>query len=356
MHQADAEKPETLHDRETPATRGGQFPRPRTPGTPLQEGPLPWEWFDFDQPPQPLSPRGNLDKIPPVQEGGAQRVWRTVLDGHAVPLKILRSHHLAPGQKAPRPVLMLVHGMGLTIASFRGVARHLLQTHDLLLPDYSGFSLRDGAAQDLTLKGFVRSLWRIADLLGIERLSLGGNSLGGGICLMAAIEAPQRVTRMVLSNPACFPQKLPTMYRIARVPLLGEFFMRITAPEKFVGGVEFIGYVQKERFDRELRRRYEHSLAVLANRFRLMRIMRQLPAGERDLTAALHVRRLGELHMPVLITWGEQDPLLTPGAGERLARAVPGSLYEPQADLAHMPHEEAPERVGRRWAAFLNES
>jgi pimeloyl-ACP methyl ester carboxylesterase len=250
---------------------------------------------------------------------------------------------------------MLLHGMGLTIASFRGVAPFLLETHDLILPDYSGFSLRQ-SGDGLGMKGVVRSLWRIADVLGIRRMSLGGNSLGGGLCLMAALEEPDRVDRLVLSNPACFPQTLPRMYRLARVPLLGELFMTITAAEKFVGGVEYIGYVDKGRFPRELKQRYERSLGVRANRYRLMNIMRQLPGHARDTPAAPHIRRLAEIRVPVLVTWGQQDPLLTPDAGTRLAAALPRGVYEPHADMAHMPHEEAPERVGRRWAAFLNEA
>jgi len=82
--------------------------------------------------------------------------------------------------------------------------------------------------------------------------------------------------------------------------------------------------------------------------------MRRLPAGPRDMTVALHVPRLGEIQQPVLISWGLEDPLLVEGAGERLARALPNATYETYPHLAHMPHEEAPELVGPRWASFLN--
>ena len=68
---------------------------------------------------------------------------------------------------------------------------------------------------------------------------------------------------------------------------------------------------------------------------------------------AVHVPRLKEIQSPVLVCWGEQDPLLQAGAGERLARDLPRCTYRPYPDLAHMPHEEAPERVGPEWAAFL---
>lgn len=319
----------------------------RPAGLPLP--PLPWHWFDFESPPRTI-PR----TLPTLDEHGYQQVYQIHLDGRPVPFKFLRKPAATPG--GARPTLLLVHGMGLTIASFRDIARHLLPTHDLLLPDYSSFSLAQTATEDSAgaSKVFAYSLWRIADAVGIERLDLGGNSLGGGLCLLATLLFPQRVHRLVLANPACFPQDLPRMYRIARVPLVGEVMMSITRAEKLIGGVEYIGYADKSRFTPELRRRYIRLMSDPQNRFRLMRIIRHLPHGPRDMSLAAHVPRLREIRHPVLISWGLQDPLLVEGAGERLARELPNATYEAYPDLAHMPHEEAPDRVGPRWASFLN--
>ena len=130
--------------------------------------------------------------------------------------------------------------MGLTIASFRGVAGHLFETHDLVLPDYSGFSSERFTAPP-SIKSFAALVWKIADAIGVDRISLAGNSLGGGLCLSAASHFPERVSAVLLSNPACFPQALPRMYELVRFPLLGEFFMSISPAEKFIGGVERIG-------------------------------------------------------------------------------------------------------------------
>jgi pimeloyl-ACP methyl ester carboxylesterase len=314
--------------------------------------PLPWRWFEFREPAVDARREVVAACAGEPLEKAAQRVWRVLVDGQDIPFKYLRK---PPDGGAARPVLLMLHGMGLTIASFHGVAGYLLETHDLILPDYSGFS-----RQALPLPGhasmqeFAALVWRVADAAGVEKLSLAGSSLGGGLCITAALLAPQRVERMVLSNPACFPQSLPKMYRLAKIPLVGELLMAITPAEKFIGGLEYIGYVDKNRFDPVLRAHYVSSLASARTRFRLMQIIRQLPANECDLTSARHLQRLKELNIPVLITWGVQDKLLVPGAGRRLADALPSAEYWEHEDLAHMPHEEAPERLGPRWAAFLN--
>jgi pimeloyl-ACP methyl ester carboxylesterase len=245
--------------------------------------------------------------------------------------------------------------MGLTIASFRGIAPYLLATHDLLLPDYSGFSQDNAPLPDhASFKNFALSVWHLADTLQIPRLSLVGSSLGGGLALMAALLAPHRVDRIILSNPACFPQKLPGTYRLARIPILGEFLILLTPADKLVGGVEYVAYVDKTRFDPALRHIYVTNYSTRRNRLRLMQLIRNLPADVNDLTAAAHLPHLSTLHVPILLSWGQQDRLLVENAGTRLANTLPNVTFDPYPNLSHLPHEESPETLGPRWSQFLN--
>jgi pimeloyl-ACP methyl ester carboxylesterase len=316
---------------------------------------LPWEWFDFLEAARP--PGQGL--VVTVDEGGAARVWRVTIDGRIVPFRLLRRRPLG----SPRPLLVMLHGMGLTAATFRGVAGYLFETHDLALIDYStlttGLSAGSAMAADgwphdgVALRVMAQAVWAVADAAGVEQFDLAGNSLGGALCLVAALQHPERIRRMVLANPACYPQRLPLMYRLARIPLAGEILMATRRAEALIGGIERIGYVDKSRFDPELRQRYLRCMGARRNRFRLMEMIRHLPHGARDMTVAAHVPRLKEIRQRVLLSWGEQDPLLTPGAGPRLAGDLPNCIYRPYPDLAHMPHEEAPERVGPEWAEFL---
>ncbi|HVX86203.1 MAG TPA: alpha/beta hydrolase [Phycisphaerae bacterium] len=320
---------------------------------------LPWDWFDFAQPSRAL-PDGGFSAVPTIDQGGADIVFTIAPARRTLLFKILRRSAAAP--QIQRPLLVLLHGMGLTTSSFRGIAPWLLASHDLLLIDYSGLACapaglspsHSGWSGALSARHIIAGIFHVLDALRIPRADFAGNSLGGGMCLVAALEAPQRVGRIVLSNPACYPQTLPRTYRWARVPLLGPLLMATTRPEKLIGGVEYIGYVDKSRFAPDLRSRYLRNMSHRANRFRLMQMIRALPGHERDLAAAPHVPRLREIRSPVLISWGEQDPLLVQGAGERLAADLPCSTYRPYPDLAHMPHEEAPERLGPEWSAFLN--
>jgi pimeloyl-ACP methyl ester carboxylesterase len=159
--------------------------------------PLPWEWFDFIGKPRPFTVKIASSGIhAPLQ------TWTLPVDRRPVPFKLFRQGH-------GRPLLILLHGMGLTIASFRGVSGYLFQSHDLALIDYSSLS---GSPEEnawpsggVGIKVMTDAVWRVADALGSPNFSLAGNSLGGGMCLIAALQRPgdPRLKKILLSNPAC---------------------------------------------------------------------------------------------------------------------------------------------------------
>src|SRR5262245_62135981 len=118
--------------------------------------PLPWRWFEFREQPRAISfPLGG-------GRGGGDpdAVYAVKMDGFPVHFKFLRK---PPANGQPRPVLMLYHGMGLTVATFRGVAPYLFATHDLILPDYSGLSQEEvPLPDDASMKRFALAAWQIA--------------------------------------------------------------------------------------------------------------------------------------------------------------------------------------------------
>ncbi len=263
-----------------------------------------------------------------------------------MPLKILRC------SSRPKPVLLLLHGLGLHPASFRGICGHLLAVCDVIVADYTGFTFA-GSWPDggMSLRVLTHAIMRIADTLGLEKINIGGSSLGGGLSLMAAVDFPQRIDRIVLLNPAIFPQTLPSFYRLVRVPVLGPLIMRLTAPENLVWGVTTIGYVDPSKADPELLAIYQENMRPAANRRRLLDLIRHLP--ERDAEVRHYLDHTGRLPQQVLVIWGEQDKLLAAGTGERLRQSLPHVEFHSFPDLSHLPHEEAPDRIGVIVARFV---
>ncbi len=305
---------------------------------------LPMELFELT-PPRPAE---EFDARRPPQETNHHTY---VIRDHkmAVPFKFLRA---AGDGAAKRPRLLLLHGMGLHIASFRGLARWLLPERDLILVDYTCFGIADGWPRGgVAIEELVRLCMRVPTALGIAQLDIGGASLGGGMALMAALDFPTLVRRVVLWNPAIFPQALPPLYRVVRIPVLGELVMSLMPARRLVDGIRYGGYANPQRADPELLAIYGQTMGRRRNRLRLLDIIRRLPT--RSPAIDRYLQRARQLFQPVLLIWGEQERLLPADAGERLRRLLPRVEYRGFADLCHLSGEEAPDRIGPVVVEFL---
>ena len=100
---------------------------------------------------------------------------------------------------APASIL-LIHGWLTSREVWRGVADQLAAKHGVLLPDLRGFGASGGEASS-DLGDSVRDLLALLDALELERVHVGGHSMGGAIAQRLAVEAPTRVASLTLVAP-----------------------------------------------------------------------------------------------------------------------------------------------------------
>lgn len=273
-------------------------------------------------------------------------------DGRDIAFKVLRSSNRGRGHAGALPPLLLLHGMGLHIASFRGLAEYLIDSMDLILPDYNGFAHDQGwPAGGIPVPSMARIAVRLVEALGLPSVNIGGSSLGGGISLLAATMKPLLFNRIVVLNPAIFPQPLPRFYRLVDFPIIGELVMGMTPADQMVRGVVNIGYASPATADPELLQIYGDTMASRSNRMKLMDTIRHLP--RRDADVGRYLAQVSKFAQPTLVIWGELDRLLAADAGRRLAELLPNRRYAGLPELSHLPHEESPQRVARLVLDFL---
>lgn len=271
------------------------------------------------------------------------------VDGREVRFRLVRKD-----PQRNRSVVIMLHGMGITAASFAGIAPYLFETHDLLIVDYNSFYSPAGwPPGGISLAQLARAVWFIPDRVAVGRVSILGSSLGGGLAMLMAEQRPRSVEKLVLINAACYPQKLPLMYRLIRIPILGEMIMLNTPAKKLVNGVAWLGYTDPEKMPARIRESYERNMSSRRNRFKLMDVMRALPGHPWELQE--QVAKFCQMPHRTLVVWGSQEKLLPADTAARLCMEMPCAELAEFPDLAHLPHEEAPERVGAAVAAFLND-
>ena len=200
------------------------------------------------------------------------------LHGHRV------VYRLGGDLESDRPVLLLVHGMAGSSATWRDVLPKLHSRFTVVAPDLPGHGESDKPLQDYSLGAHANSLRDLMVALGIDRATVIGQSLGGGVAMQLAYQYPGHCERLVLVSSGGLGGEVSWMLRALTLPGV-EYLM----PVLFPSFVRDAGNAVSRRLGR-LGVRWPHieqewrayaSLADPANRPSFVRTLREWssPAG-----------------------------------------------------------------------------
>ena len=252
----------------------------------------------------------------------------------------------------PLPIV-LVHGTAASLHTWEGWVRALKGQRRVITFDLPGFGLTGPFAGQYTpddyrgdtYAGFVLDL---LDALKIDRVVLGGNSLGGEVAWRTAYAAPQRVAALVLvdaAGPAFTPVEVPLGFQLSRVPLLNRL-SEWTLPRPLVQQSVVSVYGDPSKVTPALVDRYFELTLREGNRRALRLRMQGLVNGE-------HAERIATLKQPTLILWGGRDRLIPPATGQLFKQQIAGSQLVVFEELGHVPQEEDPVRSVAPVKVFL---
>jgi pimeloyl-ACP methyl ester carboxylesterase len=269
--------------------------------------------------------------------GGASRF--AMIDGVNV-------HYRDEGAK-DAPPLLLIHGNSSSLHTWDGWVERLVSKHRIVRLDLPGFGLTGPAPdRDYRAARYVRLVTAFLDQLGIDRVDVAGNSLGGRIALMLAIEHPTRVRHLIAIDASGLSgQKPPSIFRLAKTPGLNAFVRWVTPRAIYKKTVEEV-YGVPSRVTEVLVDRYYELGRREGNRGAL--IDRLTGPKDADLDD-----RLAEIQAPTLILWGQRDAWFPIDFAHRLHERVRGSKLVTYADGGHVPMEELPDATAADAEAFL---
>jgi pimeloyl-ACP methyl ester carboxylesterase len=242
------------------------------------------------------------------------------------------------------PVLLLVHGMAGSSENWRCVIEPLAQRHTVIAPDLPGHGLSPGGPGDYSLGSLAAGLRDLLLVLGHDRATLVGHSLGGGIAMQFAYQFPEMVERLVLVSSGGLGPEVSPILRAAALPGADLFIGATASAGQRIGGVIGRGLSaigMKPGADvAEVARGYA-SLAEPRRRKAFLATLRSVVDTEGQRVAAADRLYLAE-EVPLLIAWGARDPIIPARHGEDAHRALPGSRLEIFDDAGHMPQIEQP--------------
>jgi valacyclovir hydrolase len=126
----------------------------------------------------------------------------THTQGHYLQIDTDRIYYEEAGD--PRnPAVLFLHGGMCHLGDFAALANGLAATHRLIAIDSRGHGKSTLGSQPLTYRQLTQDALRVLDYLGIERTSIIGFSDGGIVAYRVALQAPERVDRIVAIGAAC---------------------------------------------------------------------------------------------------------------------------------------------------------
>jgi pimeloyl-ACP methyl ester carboxylesterase len=256
------------------------------------------------------------------------------------------------------PVLLLVHGMAGTSAIWESVIEPLAVDHTVIAPDFPGHGESAPGGGDYSLGSLASGLRDLLLALGHERATLVGHSLGGGVAMQFTYQFPEMVERLVLVSSGGLGPDVSPILRAAALPG-ADLFIAATA-----GIGSRIGSVLGRGFD-ALGFRPNTDLAEVTRGFAtlsdperrksFLATLRAVVGTDGQRVAALDKLYLAET-LPLLIVWGENDPII-PVAHAREAQAqLPAACLEIFEGVGHVPQLERPGRFITVLGKFLAET
>ena len=298
----------------------------------------------------PATPPGSIDPTeirfrPGVRREGPFRVRYVTVHGYR------RAYVMA----GTGPALLLVHGIGDSSDTWRPVFDQLARDHTVIAPDLLGHGRSEKPRADYTIAGFANGMRDLLSILGVERVTVVGHSLGGGVAAQFAYQFPERCERLVLVGSGGVGRTVSPLLRFAAVPGAEILMPFLGLPP--VRALSRAGASLLRSLDTALGRDAVEILAVfdaLPDTQARRAILRTLRSGvdwQGQVITMLDRAYLAE-GVPTLIVWGRHDAIIPLGHARLAQAALPGSRLEIFDEAGHFPHHVDPERFARLIAEF----
>jgi pimeloyl-ACP methyl ester carboxylesterase len=293
-------------------------------------------FFYFSQPDIPRKVLEAKYATPPSQ-------FMTLPDG-------ARVHYRDRGPRDAE-ALVLLHGSNASLFTWEPWAKALSDHFRVISLDLPGHGLTGAVpSHDYSQKGMANVVDEFADAEHLQRFSLAGNSMGGAVAARYAEMHPDRLTHLILVDAGGMPTKggdrIPLAFKLARMswtkPILLHVTPRSLVTEGLNDAIVRKGIITDQMIDEYWDfARMEGTREATSERFAL-----------NDDWNYVH-DHIGEIKVPTLILWGEQDHLVPVEAAHEFNDAIPHSKLIVYPATGHIPMEEMADKSAADVRAFL---
>jgi pimeloyl-ACP methyl ester carboxylesterase len=252
-------------------------------------------------------------------------------------------YHETHGTGAP---ILLLHGFGGSVYSWRYLVPSLSKHYKLLLVDLKGFG-SSPKPHDKHYSVYDQAILIYKFILqhDLRNLTIIGHSLGGIVALVTALylneSDPSRLIKLILIDSVGYEQQFPRFIEILRTPIVGPLGLYLLPSKLQVKHVLKLAYYDDNKISDDAVAAYAKTLDMPGGRYALLQTAKQIvPVDIEGLTLAYHT-----ITVPTLILWGQEDEIVPLEVGKLLHQAIPHSELFILDQCGHHPHEEKADEV-----------
>lgn len=276
--------------------------------------------------------------------------WNPSLSPQTVQIKGNTIFYVVKGEGKP---LLLIHGYGAGMWVWEKQIEILSQHYRVYALDLIGHGFSDRPKIAYTPEAYIHFFRDFMDGVGIERATLIGNSMGGGMAWAMAALSPERVDKLILINsmpPDVLDQvrneSFRTLVAIKDIPLLPYLVIssRSRNSIKWVlqECVSDIKMITPEILNRQYQiSKIKGTTWVLYSTFKNAEKASELKS------------QLSRIHLPTLLLWGERDLIFPPPVAAGLHQLISDAKLKMIEKAGHIPMWEKPEEVNQAILSFL---
>ena len=268
----------------------------------------------------------------------------------------LHGHALSYLDSGSGPAVLFIHGILGSQRQWLRLIDRLDDNERVIVPDLFGHGDSDKPAGDYSLGGHAGTLRDLLDHLGVDRVTLVGHSLGGGIAMEFLYLFPERVDRLVLVSSGGLGREVSPLLRSATLPgaeqvlgLLASGWL-LTRAEAAGRAATKVGW--KPGADVRAIWQGFSSLGDRSSRKAFLKTTRAVvdPGGQ---SINAHDYLPDSLSVPTLIVWGARDRMIPAHHAIKAQKSIPNCHIELFDEAGHFPHLDDPERFADVLTGFI---
>jgi len=277
-----------------------------------------------------------------------------VPDTFAPRTRVVHGYERAYRMGGRGPALLFLHGIGDDSSTWLDLLASLAGEYTVIAPDLLGHGASAKPRADYSVAAYACGMRDLLTTLDVDRVTVVGHSLGGGVAMQFAYQFPERCERLVLVGSGGVGASVHPLLRLAAAPGAG-LVLPLLGSRPALSALR--GFAELLRLSEDLDYVLARYVRLLepSTRSAFLRTLRSVVDWRGQVVNMLDRCYLTE-GIPTLLVWGTDDRVVPSGHALRAHRAMPGSRLVLFEGAGHFPHRSDPHRFLEILREFLTET